>query len=125
MDGRLLAARVALDLVFLAASTVQITLTLHNESLRRSLRDHARFVGRQAWPLGWFILLAALHFYALQLASQLLRRGLGEGTALWIVWDLLFPWINGAMAAWLLAAWVSMFKRADVGRLEDRGWVRF
>lgn len=125
IDRRSAIARTVLDLVFLSFASVQIILTLHNESLRRSLADHLRFLRRHWWALGWFILLAALHFYALHYAHLLCLQAFGEGTALWLGWELLFPWLAGALGAWLLASWVSMFKRSDADRLGDREWVRF
>lgn len=125
LDARTNLARVVLDVVFLTCASVQITLMLHNESLRKSLRDHLRFAWRNAWPLAWFILIAALHFYGVHFAHLLGQRGFGEGTALWVAWELVFPWLAGAVGAWLLASWVSMFKRTDVGRLGDQEWVRF
>lgn len=125
MDRRALLARLILDGVFLAGATVQITLMLHNESLRRSWREHGRFVRRHWWPLAWFILLAGLHFFALHFLNAVAARALGEGTGPALLWSLFFPWLAGVAGAWLLASWVSMFKRTDLGRLDDPEWVRF
>jgi hypothetical protein len=125
LDRRNAMARMFLNGFFLAFASVQITLTFHNESVRRSLSEHAQFMLRHWWPLTWFILLAGLHFYALHLLNALCLQALGEGTAPWVAWSLLFPWLAGFIAAWLLAAWVSFFRRADAGRMADKEWVRF
>jgi lipoprotein-releasing system ATP-binding protein len=37
--------------------------------------------------------------------------GVGEGTALWVAWGLISPWIAGALGAWLLASWVCVYRR--------------
>jgi hypothetical protein len=125
IDHRNAIARIVLNGVFLAFATVQITLTFHSESLRRSVADHGRFVRRHWWPLSWFIVVAGLHLFALHFLNALCLEALGQGTAPWVAWGLLFPWLAGFMGAWLLAAWVSFFRRADSGRLADQAWVRF
>jgi hypothetical protein len=125
MNRGLVIAREALDGILLCFASVQITLTFHSESLRKALRNHLRFLGRNAWPLGWFLLLAASHFYLLQSADILCRGGLGEGTALWVSWKLLFPWLSGAVGAWLLASWVCVFRRCDTGRVQGENWIQF
>lgn len=125
LDQRNAIARAILNVVFIAFATVQITLVFHNESLRRSLRDHWRFVVKFPGALGWFILLAAVHFFGLHFVNALCLTALGEGTAAWIGWTLLFPWLAGFLAACLLAAWVSTFRRADTGKLADKSFARF
>ena len=109
----------------LLTATTQIMLTFHSESLIGALRDHFRFVARNAWPFSWFLLLAAFHLYAVHVLDLSIRRGLGEGTALWVAWTLVFPWIAAAVAAWLLASWVCVFKRCDTGRAAHENWIRF
>ncbi len=125
IEGRLRLARAVLTGVLLLCSTVQITLVFHSESLLRALRDHARFVVRHVWPFGWFVILAALHFYLFQVAQGLVLRGFGEETAAGLVWGLVVPWLRGILAAWLLAAWVCLFKRCDTGHPAAENWIQF
>jgi len=109
-------ARAVLSCVLLIFATMQITLTFHSETLSRALADHRRFVERNWGTLLWFFVLAGLHFYLLRVGIALVQRGLGEGTALGIIWGLLAPWLHGLVAAWLLASWVCFYKQADTGR---------
>lgn len=125
LDQRNALARAILNVIFIAFATVQVTLVFHNESLRRSLRDHWRFVQNHPGALAWFILLAAVHLYGLHFLNALCLSALGEGTAAWVAWTLLFPWLAGFLAACLLAAWVSAFRRADTNKLADKSFVRF
>ena len=125
LEWRLKIARAALATFLLLAATMQITLTFHNESWRQALRDHLRFVRRTAWTFGWFLLLALLHFYFLHATDLAMRRGLGEGTALWIGWTLGYPWLAAVMGAWLLASWVCLFKRCDTTRGGAENWIKF
>jgi hypothetical protein len=122
---RLAQARACLATFLLLTATMQIMLTFHNESWRKAMRDHLRFMARRWWPFGWFVLVAAIHFFLLHTGDLAVRRGVGEGTALWVGWCLLFPWIAAVVAAWLLATWVCVFKRCDTTRSETHQWIQF
>ena len=124
-DRWLNVTRTALDAILIFFATVQITLTFHSESLRVAWRDHGRFVWRNAWPLAWFLAVAAMHFYLIHVLDLVCRAGFGEGTALWVSWRLIFPWLSGIVGAWLLASWVCVFKRCDTGRAASENWIRF
>src|SRR4030095_11626759 len=105
-QGRLANARAALAGFVLLTATVQITMTLHATTLRQALREHFRFVSRACWPLGWFMITALFHFVLVQALQENVERGVGEGTALWIIWRVLSPWLVAALGAGLLAGWV-------------------
>ncbi len=109
---RLSIARGLLAAFALAASTMQITLVFHSESLSAAFRDHREFLKNHAWPFLWFLIVAALHCFALQAVQRIVATGLGEGTAPWVLWMLLFPWLAGIVLGWLLASWVCVYKRA-------------
>ena len=115
IDARWKIARGLLTAVLLLFATMQITLTFHSESLGKALHDHLQFLRRHWWTFGWFLVLAALHFYLVLVAINLVQQGLlGEGTSLQgIAWSLLTPWLNGLVAAWLLASWVCFYKHGD------------
>jgi hypothetical protein len=125
MEERQERARAWLAIVCLLCATVQITLVFHSESLVKALRDHLRFLARFCWPMGWFVIVAAMHFYLFQVASNVVLRGLGEETAPGILWGLVAPWLKAVLAAWLLASWVCLFKRCDTGRSEAEHLIEF
>jgi hypothetical protein len=110
-EGRLANARAALAGFVLLTATVQITMTLHATTLRHAMREHFRFVSRAWWPLAWFMITALFHFVLIQALQENVERGVGEGTALWVVWRVLSPWLVAAVGAWLLASWVCVYKR--------------
>lgn len=122
---RLPLARAALACFALLGASVQIILTLHSESWRKALRNHLRFVARNAWPFGWFLVVAGFHFWMIQAVTAAVARGFGEGTSLWIAWQLLSPWLFGLIAGWLLATWVCVFKRGEPGRAPAAEPIRF
>jgi hypothetical protein len=122
---RLPLARGALALFVLLGASVQLTLTLHSESWRKALRHHLRFVARNFWSFGWFLIIAGFHFWMSHALIHAIGRGLGEGTSLWIAWQLISPWLFGVVAGWLLAAWVCMFKRGEPERAGATEPIRF
>jgi len=116
LERRMAMVRLLLAGVLLVFATVQITLTFHSESLGRGLLDHFRFVARHGWALGWVMIVAAIHFYLLHLANVLVLDAVGEHTGPAIAWGLIFPWLLALISAWLLAAWVGVFRRAESTR---------
>ena len=56
--------------------------------------------------------------YLFHVAQELVLRGLGEETAAGLVWALGVPWLRALLTAWLLAAWVCLFKRCETGEAE-------
>lgn len=125
VDHNLQLARSILTGFLLAFSTMQITLTFHNETLRAALRDHARFIARHAWLLAWFFILAGIHFFLFHTLNLAFARALGEGTAPGIVWSLLAPWLGGMLGAWFLASWVCLYKYCDHDRASHESWIKF
>ena len=75
--------------------------------------------------MAWFIVVAFVSFYGFHFFNSALVRGLGEGTAAGISWQLVAPVLETFIAGWLLASWVCIFKRADTGRSQEENWVAF
>jgi hypothetical protein len=113
LDARWKIARGVIAVVLLLFAAMQITLTFHSESLGKAFHDHLRFLRGHCWSFGWFLVVAAMHFYLTLVFLNLVQLGLGDGTSLGVVWSLLTPWVNGIVAAWLLASWVCYYKHGD------------
>ena len=113
IDLRWRLARGALTVILFLSAAMQITLTFHSESLGKAVHHNLRFLSKHWWSFGWFIIVAAVHFYLTLVLLNLVEMGLGDGTSLGIVWGLIMPWINGFVAAWLLASWVCYYKHGD------------
>jgi hypothetical protein len=125
IDEWTLRARAMIACFLLLFASVQITLTFHSESLRKALHAHFRFVVHHWWPLGWFIITAMIHLYFAHLLNGLIARGTGEGSALWIAWRAVFPWLAGMIGAWLLGSWVSLYKRCASGGVRAENWIEY
>jgi hypothetical protein len=110
-DRWLRVARAGLTGLILLAAGVQVRLALHSSSWRQALREHIHMLTRAWWPFGWFLVIALLHFFFWTALRESVSRGVGEGTALWVAWRLVSPWIAGVIGAWLLASWVCVYKQ--------------
>lgn len=108
---RLMLSRLAIALVVLIGAGVQIGLTLHTGAWRRAWREHFAMLARAWWPLSWFLVIAYLHFFAVRAVQENVARGVGEGTALWVAWQILSPWLLALVGGWLLASWVCVVRR--------------
>ena len=111
--GTLTFSRWALAGLILAACSVQIRLVFHNESLRRALHDHASFLRRHSTGAGWFGVTAFVHLFLLALFDATLAHGFPPGTLPALAWTLVYPLAWAALAGWLLASWVALFRRCD------------
>lgn len=105
--------RLGFAITLLVMASMQAWLTLHGETLGRAWRAHWRLMFRHAWSVLWFIIIAAVHCFALQVLRSVVLQALGEDTAPGLAWTLLWPMIFGAIAGWLLASWVCLFKRSE------------
>ena len=114
----------ALFLIFF--SSMQITLTFHSESLRKAMVQHWEFLRRHWWQFLWFLLIAGIHLLGLAYLDHWLILGFGGlSTSAGVIWSLVHPLLGALLAAWLLASWVSLYKRCETGRLETPDWIPF
>lgn len=113
VELRVTVARTGLAVVLLCCASMQAWLALHGETLRRAWCAHWRFLRLHWWEFLWFLVVAGMHLFAVQVLRGLVLRGFGENTALGLAWTLLWPWINGLVVGWCLASWVCLFKRCE------------
>jgi hypothetical protein len=118
-------ARPVLAALLILFSAMQITLTFHSESVGKALRDHFQFALRNWWSLAWYLVIAALHFFALTAFNQGVIEGWGEGTALTTGWRFVYPLLAAVVGAWMLATWVCLYKRCEAGRARPDNWIKF
>ncbi len=118
-------ARPILVAVLILFSSVQIVLTFHGETLGKAIRDHFLFIRREWWLAGWFLVIAFIHFYFLNVLNSVLRTGFGADTAATIAWSLFYPLLNAFAGGWMLATWVCLYKRSDTGRVRAENWIKY
>jgi hypothetical protein len=119
-------ARPLLALFLIFFSTMQITLTFHSETLGKAVGQHLQFLRRFWWQLCWFLLIAAVHLFGLALLNRTLLLGFGgDSSAAGLVWSFVYPVIAALVVAWLISAWVSIYKRCETGRIKTPDWIPF
>ena len=105
--------------------SMQISLVLHNESLRDAFRAHGQFVRRHFLRFGWFLLICALQFWFLALADATIRAAATERPLALITWKLLYVLVQSLVTGWLLASWVCLFRQCEIGRVNRETWIRY
>ncbi|HJT46253.1 MAG TPA: hypothetical protein VJ721_08285 [Chthoniobacterales bacterium] len=106
--------RVVMCGLIIAFSSVQISLALHNETLREAVRAHREFIQNNAGRFGWFLLICGIHFFILTTADAIVRGAIADRELAMIVWKSIFVFARGLVTGWLLASWVCLFRRGEV-----------
>src|SRR5205823_2253618 len=71
-------------------SSVQISLALHNETLREAIRVHREFIRNNLGRFGWFLLICAIHFFFLTTADAIVRGAIADRLIAMILWKSIF-----------------------------------
>ncbi len=111
--------------LILCFGTMQISLVLHNESLREAFRAHFQFVRRHGLRFGWFVLLCAVHYWFLALADTTVRAAAVERPLALISWTVVFLLGRSLVTGWLLASWVCLYRQCEIGRVNKETWIRY
>ena len=105
--------------------SVQISLALHNETLREAFRAHREFVRSNLSRVGWFLLICALHFFFLTVVDAIVRGAIADRLLAKIAWESLFVVVRGFVTGWLLASWVCLFRRGERGDVYQQTWIEY
>ncbi|MBA3544295.1 MAG: hypothetical protein H0T83_07645 [Chthoniobacterales bacterium] len=117
--------RALLATLILCFATMQVSLVLHNESLREAFESHWIFVKEHAYRLCWFLLICGLHFWFLALADEVIRAAATERALALLVWKLGYILARALVTGWLLASWVCLFRQCEIGRVNRETWIRY
>jgi len=117
--------RMFMSIFIIAFASVQVSLALHNETLGEALRAHGRFLRRNAGRFGWFLLICALHFFAIIALDAVVRGAIADRLMALFIWKCLFAVVRGFVTGWLLAAWVCLFRQCETGQFDRSSWIRF
>jgi hypothetical protein len=117
--------RLIMSVLLILFSSVQISLVLHNEKLREAIRAHWLFLRKNAGRFGWFLLIAAMHFFLLTAADVIVREAIADRTLAFIIWKLVYVVARGLITGWLLAAWVCLFRQSETGRINQESWIPY
>lgn len=117
--------RCVIAALIICFGTMQISLVLHNESLREAFVAHGQFVRRHSVRFGWFLFLCALHYWFLALADATIHAAATERPLALILWTLLFVLARALVTGWLLASWVCLYRQCEIGRVNRETWIRY
>lgn len=118
-------ARILMSGLILAFCSVQISLTLHNETLIEAMRAHMHFVRKNAVRLAWFLIICGVHFYGLILCDGILRGAISDRLGALFLWKFVFACLRGMVTGWLLASWVCLFRQCETGRIHQEKWIQY
>jgi hypothetical protein len=118
-------ARYVMSGLIILFCSVQVSLVLHNESLREAFRAHRQFIQRNAGRFGWFILICAIHYFFLVAFDAIVRGAIGERMAGLVIWKTIYVCLRGLVTGWLLASWVCLFRQCETGRINQETWIRY
>jgi hypothetical protein len=117
--------RLVMSGLIIAFCSVQISLVLHNESLGAAFRAHREFIQRNLSRFGWFLLIAALHFFFLTACDAIVRGAVADRVVAVIMWKIIYVWVRGLITGWLLASWVCLFRQCETARANQETWIRY
>ena len=117
--------RFIMSALIISFASVQISLVLHNETLRAALSAHREFIRRNAFRFGWFLLVAALHFFFLTACDAIVRTAVADRVVAVIIWKIFYVLARGLITGWLLASWVCLFRQCETRRANQETWIRY
>jgi hypothetical protein len=109
----------------IAFSSVQVSLALHNESLKEAIRAHGEFIRRNLSRFGWFLLICAMHFLLLTSCDAIVRGAIADRLIAVVLWKSIFVCMRGFITGWLLASWVCLFRRGETGHVYKQSWIQY
>ena len=117
--------RFIMSALIISFASVQISLVLHNETLPAALSAHREFIRRNAFRFGWFLLIAALHFFFLTACDAIVRTAIADRVVAVIIWKIFYVLARGLITGWLLASWVCLFRQCETRRANQETWIRY
>jgi len=117
--------RAVMCALIITFASVQISLALHNETLRGAICAHREFIRNNLNRFAWFLLICGIHFFFLTTADAIVRGAIADRALAMIVWKSLFVLVRGLVTGWLLASWVCLFRRGEKGDVYQQGWIEY
>lgn len=117
--------RLIMSALIIAFCSVQVSLVLHNESLGAAFRAHREFIRRNLVRVGWFLLIAGMHFFFLTACDAIVRGAVADRVVAVIGWKIIYVCVRGLITGWLLASWVCLFRQCETERADQETWIRY
>lgn len=108
----------SLTVFTLAMASVQITLTLHNESLHKAIADHFHFLFAHFWTTVAFAIMGISLFWQLKILLYVIQLIFGIYTVTGLSAELAEATLRGLLGGWLLASWVCLYRHWSGGKIK-------
>ena len=117
-------SRYVMSALIIVFCSVQVSLVLHNETLRAALQAHKEFIRTNLFRFGWFFLIAALHYFFLTTCDVIVRGAIADRAVGVIAWKIIYVCARGLITGWLLASWVCLFRQCETRRANQETWIQ-
>src|SRR5207247_6784458 len=101
------------------------SLELHNDTLVEAFLAQSQFIRQNAGRFGWFLIICAVHFFAIMICDAILRSAIADRLGALFLWKLSFAFLRGIVTGWLLASWVCLFRQCETGRITGEKWIQY
>ena len=107
-------------------AAMQVSLVLHNETLREAFRAHWQFVRRHAVRLR----LVPAHLRGCTSGfspspTPSSARPRPSACSRFCSGNSSTSWPRAFVTGWLLASWVCLFRQCEIGRVNRETWIRY
>ncbi len=107
-------ARPLISVALILFCSIQVTLILHNETLREAVHEHAQLARRHWSRIVWFLVVAGLHFFAISWLSDFIVESFPRYSVPNLIFSALFTVGKSFLAAWFLASWVCLYRASQM-----------
>jgi hypothetical protein len=113
-------ARPLIAVALILFCSIQITLILHNETLRDAVHEHAQLARRHWFRIISFLAVAGIHLFALSWLTDFIVGAFPKYSVANLFFAVLFALGRAFLVAWFLAAWVCLYRASQTARREIR-----
>ena len=113
-------ARPLMAVALILFCSIQITLILHNETLRQAVQEHAHLARRYWFRILWFLVVAGLHLFAITWLKDFLVGAFPKYSAPSLLLSVFFTVGRAFLSAWFLASWVCLYRASQMMPKEIR-----
>src|SRR5437763_13521870 len=110
--------------LIIAFCSMQVSLVLHNETLRAAFQAHKEFIRTNLFRLGWFLLIAAIPYFFPIISDAIVRAAIADRAVGMIAWKVIYVSMRGLVTGWLLASWVCLFRQCETRRANQERWIQ-
>ncbi len=113
-------ARPLISVALILFCSIQVTLILHNETLREAVHEHAQLARRHWSRIVWFLFVAGLHLFAISWLSDFIVESFPRYSVPNLLFSALFTVGRSFLAAWFLASRVCLYRASQMTPREIR-----